>query len=136
MALSNRDRIDRMFQVLAPALDDFISSIIGQAGSALGADWTRLVQSKDLKNGVPAAKSYDALDPQVQFRILTEGNITARRSARPANHSRLSFAKSATTGHTMEPSPTMTPIAHSTLASVCSSWSAQPPKLRRFAASA
>lgn len=76
MALSNRDRIERMFQVLAPALDDFISSVIGQADPAMGAEWTKLVHAKDLKNGVPAGKVYDALDPQVQLRILTEGNIT------------------------------------------------------------
>lgn len=76
MALSNRDRIDRMFQILAPALDDFISSVIGQADPVLGAEWTKLVQAKDLKNGAPAGKSYDPLDPQVQFRMLTEGNIT------------------------------------------------------------
>jgi predicted AAA+ superfamily ATPase len=76
MALSNRDRIDRMFQVIAPALDDFISSVIGQADPAMGAKWTNLVQGKDVKNGVPADKTYDPLDPQVQFRILTEGNIT------------------------------------------------------------
>jgi predicted AAA+ superfamily ATPase len=77
MALSNRDRIDRMFQVLAPALDDFISSVIGQADPSLGAEWIKLVQAKDLKNGAPAGKQYDPLDPQLQFRILTEGNITA-----------------------------------------------------------
>ena len=76
MALSNRDRIDRMFQVIAPALDDFISSVIGQADPAMGAKWTKLVQGKDVKNGVPADKAYDPIDPQVQFRILTEGNIT------------------------------------------------------------
>lgn len=76
MALSNRDRIDRMFQVLAPALDGFISSVIGQAGPALGAEWTKLVLAKDLKNGAPAGKTYDPLDPQVQFRMLTERNIT------------------------------------------------------------
>ena len=76
MALSNRDRIDRMFQVIAPALDDFISSVIGQADPAMGAKWTKLVQGKDVKNGVPADKAYDPLDPQVQFRMLTEGNIT------------------------------------------------------------
>ena len=29
VALSNRDRIDRMFQVMAPAMDDFIASVIG-----------------------------------------------------------------------------------------------------------
>ncbi|MCK9923645.1 Swt1 family HEPN domain-containing protein [Frankia sp. AgPm24] len=76
MALSNRDRIDRMFQILAPALDDFISSVIGQVDPALGAEWTKLVHGKDVKNGASADKSYDPLDPQVQFRILTEGNIT------------------------------------------------------------
>lgn len=76
MALSNRDRIDRMFQVIAPALDDFIAAVVGQADPALGADWVKLVQGKDLKNGAPAGKSYDPLDPQVQFRMLTEGNIT------------------------------------------------------------
>ncbi|MCM3921232.1 Swt1 family HEPN domain-containing protein [Frankia sp. AiPs1] len=77
MALSNRDRIDQMFQILAPALDDFISSVIGQADPALGAEWTKLVQAKDLKNGGSAAKTYDPLDPQVQFRLLTEGKITS-----------------------------------------------------------
>jgi hypothetical protein len=76
MAVSNRDRIDRMFQVIAPTLDDFISSVIGQADPAMGAQWTKLVQSKDVKNGVPVGKTYDPLDPQVQFRMLTEGNIT------------------------------------------------------------
>jgi hypothetical protein len=76
MALSNRDRIDRMFQVMAPALDDFISAVIGQVDPALGADWTKLVQSKDLKNSVSTGKIYDPRDPQVQFRMLTESNIT------------------------------------------------------------
>lgn len=77
MATSNRDRIDRMFQVIAPVLDDFISSVVGQGDPTLGAEWTKLVQAKDVKNGAPAGKAYDALDPQVQFRVLTEGNITA-----------------------------------------------------------
>jgi predicted AAA+ superfamily ATPase len=76
MALSNRDRIDRMFQVIAPVLDDFISSVVGQADPAMGAEWTKLVQRKDLKNGAPPVKTYDPLDPQVQFRMLTEGSIT------------------------------------------------------------
>jgi predicted AAA+ superfamily ATPase len=76
MALSNRDRIDRMFQAIAPALDDFIASVVGQGDAELGAVWTKLVQAKDSKKGAPAEKVYDPLDPQVQFRILTEGNIT------------------------------------------------------------
>ena len=74
MAVSNRDRIDQMFQVMAPALDDFISLVIGQADSALGADWVKLVKDKDARNGAPAGRTYDPLDPQVQFRILTETN--------------------------------------------------------------
>ncbi|QXT62660.1 Swt1 family HEPN domain-containing protein [Tessaracoccus palaemonis] len=73
MALSNRDRIDRMFQQIAPPLDDFISTVVGQGDPELGAVWTKLVQAKDK---APLHKTYDALDPQVQFRMLTEGSIT------------------------------------------------------------
>ncbi|MDR7161770.1 Swt1 family HEPN domain-containing protein [Arthrobacter sp. BE255] len=76
MALSNRDRIDRMFQVMAPVLDDFISTVIGQAAPETGAEWTKLVHGKDLKNNGPVGKIYDPRDPQVQLRMLTEGNIT------------------------------------------------------------
>lgn len=77
MALSNRDRINRMFEVMAPALDDFIASVIGQGDPALGAAWTKLVQLKDGKKGGPADKTYNPHDPQVQFRILTESSITS-----------------------------------------------------------
>lgn len=82
MASSNRDRIDQMFQVMAPALDDFISLVIGQADPALGADWVKLVKDKDARNGAPAGRTYDPLDPQVQFRILTETNITSSHQPR------------------------------------------------------
>lgn len=82
MATSNRDRIGQMFELLAPALDDFISTVIGQEDRALGADWTSLVQAKDVRNGAPAGKQYDPLDPQVQLRMLTEGNITASHRPR------------------------------------------------------
>lgn len=77
MALSNRDRIDQMFQAMAPALDDFIATVVGQESAALGAEWVTLVEGKDLRNGVPEGKTYDPLDPQVQFRMLTESNITS-----------------------------------------------------------
>jgi Swt1-like HEPN/Protein of unknown function (DUF499) len=77
MATSNRDRIDRMFQVMAPVLDDFIASVIGQGDPALGAAWIKLIQAKDTKNGANPGKAYDPLDPQLQFRMLTETNITS-----------------------------------------------------------
>jgi len=74
MATSNRDRINRMFEAMAPALDDFIAGIVGQVSPELGANWVKLVEAKDAKKGI--SKSYDPHDPQVQLRILTEGNIT------------------------------------------------------------
>ncbi|PRY52239.1 putative AAA+ superfamily ATPase [Knoellia remsis] len=76
MALSNRDRIDRMFQAMAPAIDDYISTVIGAVDKAVGAQWTKLVQAKDAKKAPNLTKSYSPLDPQVQFRMLTEHNIT------------------------------------------------------------
>lgn len=89
MALSNRDRINRMFEVIAPALDDFISSVIGQGDPAIGAAWPKLVQNKDAKNGAPSSKTYEPLDPQVQLRMLTESNITGgfRKGWYPFNES-------------------------------------------------
>ncbi|OHV00237.1 AAA family ATPase [Mycobacterium talmoniae] len=63
-----------MFEIIAPPLDDFISLVIGQGDPALGAAWPKLVQTKD---GASSPKTYSAHDPQVQFRILTESNITA-----------------------------------------------------------
>lgn len=72
MALSNRDRVGKMFEIIAPALDDYISSVIGAVDQSAGAKWTQLVAAKD---GHPG-KVYDPLDPQVQLRMLTDSSIT------------------------------------------------------------
>ncbi|MEI2713845.1 MAG: Swt1 family HEPN domain-containing protein [Nocardioides sp.] len=72
MALSNRDRIGKLFEVIAPALDDYIASVIGAVDAAVGANWVQLVAAKDGHAG----KVYDPLDPQVQLRMLTESSIT------------------------------------------------------------
>jgi len=46
MAMSNRDRVGKMFELLAPPLDEFISrSVSSQLNQ--GATWTVLVQLKD-----------------------------------------------------------------------------------------
>ncbi|KUI22690.1 AAA family ATPase [Mycobacterium sp. GA-1285] len=63
-----------MFEIIAPPLDDFISMVIGQGDPAVGAAWPKLVQAKD---GASSNKTYSPHDPQIQFRILTESNITA-----------------------------------------------------------
>ena len=76
MAISNRDRINKMFEVMAPALDDYIASVVGHGDPSLGAVWPKLVENKDAKRGI-AGKTYDALDPSVQFRILLEGSVTS-----------------------------------------------------------
>ncbi|MEI2811955.1 MAG: DUF499 domain-containing protein [Nocardioides sp.] len=72
MAVSNRDRIGKLFEVIAPALDDYISSVIGAVDPAVGANWVQLIAAKDGHAG----KVYDPLDPQVQLRMLTESSIT------------------------------------------------------------
>lgn len=77
MALSNRDRIGKMFEIMAPVLDDFISTVIGKDSPELGAQWADLVKAKDVKNGAPPTKVYDPLDPHVQLRMLSE-NITGQ----------------------------------------------------------
>src|SRR4051812_12758887 len=70
MATSNRDRIGKMFELAAPALDNFISrSVAFQLPE--GATWTSLVEMKDKKRGI-SGKEYLRLDPQVQLRMLTE----------------------------------------------------------------
>lgn len=70
MALSNRDRIGKTFELLAPPLDDFIGRSVAPKLSE-GVSWTKLVAMKDEKNGI-SGKEYDARDPQVQLRVLTE----------------------------------------------------------------
>ncbi|WP_286959336.1 DUF499 domain-containing protein [Arsenicicoccus sp. UBA7492] len=75
MALTNRDRIERMFTAMAPPLDDFIARVVGAEDPELGARWTDLVRAKDEARGIEG-KLYDPLDPQTQFRMLTEATIT------------------------------------------------------------
>ncbi|MCM3484697.1 DUF499 domain-containing protein [Kocuria rosea] len=64
-----------MFEVLAPAVDNFITTVVGPHLPE-GHDWTQLVALKDSKNDI-VGKSYSALDPQIQLRMLTE-NITGQ----------------------------------------------------------
>lgn len=70
MALSNRDRIGQMLEVLAPALNTFIAEAV-RAELAPGASWTMLLAARDAKKGI-TGKDYHDGDPQAQFRMLTE----------------------------------------------------------------
>lgn len=74
MATSNRDRIGKMFEILAEALDPFIAEVLKpQIGDS---DWALVVKLADEDRGV-LGKEYSREDPQVQFRMLTEG-LTGR----------------------------------------------------------
>jgi hypothetical protein len=70
MALSNRDRVGQMFELLAPSLDEFITGALAPELKG-SADWTALVALKDAKNGI-AGKKYSTTDPSLQLRMLTE----------------------------------------------------------------
>ncbi len=77
MATSNRDRIGRMFEIVAEALDAFISDTLRpEIGEK---DWTFLIAAVDGDKGI-TGKEYSRDDPQVQIRLLTE-NVTARYKA-------------------------------------------------------
>ncbi|HKF81438.1 MAG TPA: Swt1 family HEPN domain-containing protein [Solirubrobacterales bacterium] len=68
---SNRDRIGKMFELLAPPLDEFISRAVEPELDA-GVEWSQLVALKDAKKKGAAEKEYERTDPQVQLRMLTE----------------------------------------------------------------
>ena len=68
---SNRDRIGRMFEILAPPLEEFIARAV-EPELDDGIEWSQLVALKDTKKKGSADKSYDKDDPQVQLRMLTE----------------------------------------------------------------
>lgn len=68
---SNRDRIGRMFELLAPALDEFITAAV-EPDLDEGTEWPMLVALKDKRKKGEVRDEYERLDPQVQLRMLTE----------------------------------------------------------------
>ena len=70
MAVSNRDRISRGFDLLAAGLEPFVDEAMSAAAGNTG-DWIALLEARDnAKYGT--AKSFSKSDPQVQLRVLTE----------------------------------------------------------------
>ena len=68
MALSNRDRIGTMLELLGKELEPFIDRVIKPRLPGVASDWTRLLATKDGHAG----KQYSASDVQVQLRTITE----------------------------------------------------------------
>jgi hypothetical protein len=71
MAMSNCDRVGKLFELMAPALDRFIGAAVAPALTSDDASWTGLVALKDQQKGIQG-RTYSATDPQVQLRMLTE----------------------------------------------------------------
>ncbi len=70
MATSNRERIGQLFEVMAPALDAFITECVPTSPAI--PVWVDVLRKKDEANG-HGGKTYDRNDPQAQLRMLTEG---------------------------------------------------------------
>jgi hypothetical protein len=70
MAMSNRDRVNKMFEIAAPVLDAFLQETLS-ADLPDSAHWTLLVAARDEEKGIKG-KQYSRTDPQVQLRMLTE----------------------------------------------------------------
>lgn len=70
MALSNRDRVGRVFELLGPALDEFHTYVLAKEMPA-GQDWIDLLSAKDsARSG--AKRTLDRSDPQNGLRMITE----------------------------------------------------------------
>lgn len=71
MAVSNRDRIGRGFEILADGLSRFVNEKMTDAFSGQQENWIQIIESRDAaKNGV--TKNYELADPAFQLRIITE----------------------------------------------------------------
>ena len=71
MAISNRDRVSKGFDVLSAGLIDFVDRQMTSASEGIGIDWVEVIEKRDeTKNGVK--KNYEKEDPAVQLKVITE----------------------------------------------------------------
>lgn len=71
MAISNRDRVSKGFDVLSAGLFDFVDRQMASASEGVGIDWIEVLEKRDeTKNGVK--KIYEKEDPAVQLKVITE----------------------------------------------------------------
>jgi hypothetical protein len=81
MAVSNRDRIGQMFNLLAPKLDAFLSQILDPQLEA-GRTWVDIVTTVDNSDGREVHRG----DPSVQLKVVTRDYTHRyRRNWRPLN---------------------------------------------------
>ena len=130
MALSNRDRIGRMFRAARTALDDFIASVGRPARSRAGCGVDEARRRPRTEERGASDKTYDPLDPQVQLRMLTEqhparpqAGLVSRSTTRSGRAGRGVRKRAARgpqrLGAQQSPSPTTTPTVPRHGASGC-----------------
>ena len=76
MATSNRDRINQMFELMAPPLDEFITGALALALPG-DATWDGMLTLHDKEKGFDGSREYSTLDPQAQLKMITE-NVPAK----------------------------------------------------------
>lgn len=80
MAIFNRDRVGRMFELIAPALDDFIArSVAPQLPE--GTSWTTLVDTKGTTKGVEGKECHYAGNLQAAEFAADLHKVAATRDA-------------------------------------------------------
>jgi len=71
MAISNRDRVSKGFDVLSAGLLDFVDRQMSSATSGMGDDWVQILEKRD-EVKIGAKKIYEKEDPAVQLKVITE----------------------------------------------------------------
>lgn len=71
MAISNRDRVSKGFDLLSAGLFEFVDRQMKSVTEDLGDDWIQVLERRDeAKNGVK--KVYEKEDPAIQLKVITE----------------------------------------------------------------
>ena len=70
MAISNRDRVSKGFELLAEGLKDLVDEVMQKSMNS--RDWHIVWAQKDAAKVGGATKTYQKHDPQVQLRAITE----------------------------------------------------------------
>lgn len=70
MAISNRDRVGKGFEILSEGLMDFVDEVMTQVFGS--SEWNHQWAKKDSAKTGSSQKAYEKHDPQIQLRALTE----------------------------------------------------------------
>lgn len=72
MAQSNRERVGQMFDVLAPALNTFLTNSLASGLPTGASSWTVIVAAVDNTNGT-GLRDHNPDDPHLQLKVLSQG---------------------------------------------------------------